>query len=64
MARSAWLKLNDDLRLASEAECASRLARELAGPRRRAWLLRIHSRLDRLRRLRERRELEEQVIER
>lgn len=60
--RSAWLQLNTDLRTASEAECAGRLVTELAGPCRRAWLLRIHARLDKLRRARERRELEAQVI--
>ncbi len=58
----SWKELNDFLRTATEAECVSALAVELAGPRRRTCLLRIHSRLDKLRRARERTELIQQAI--
>lgn len=57
-----WKTLNNRLRVADEKECASLLAAELAGPRRRSCLLRIHGRLDRLRRERERKELSDQSI--
>jgi len=57
-----WKALNDRLRVATEEECASLLAAELAGPRRYSCLIRIHGRLDRLRRERERKELEAQAI--
>lgn len=61
-AAAGWSHLNDQLRLATEEGAAALLAAELAGPRRRAYLLRIHARLDKLRRARERKELEAQVI--
>lgn len=57
-----WKELNDFLRTATEKECADTLMAELAGPARRTCLLRIHSRLDKLRRARERKELTERSI--
>lgn len=62
MKPCTWKELNDFLRTATEEDCAGALANELAGPSRRTCLLRIHSRLDKLRRARERQELVERSI--
>jgi len=59
-----WRELNRRLRTAAEEWCAEQLAVELAGPARRAFLLRIHARLNRLRARRERAELEQRSIAR
>lgn len=52
-----WIRLNDYVRKASEVECEELLKVERAGRRRKMFILRIHSRLNRLRRERERKEL-------
>ncbi len=52
-----WTELNRALLTASEEGCAALLATELAGPRRVAFLLRIHGRFNKLRARREREEL-------
>ena len=62
MPHLSWKQLNDALRVATETQCADMLAVEYAGPCRRTCLLRIHSRLDKLRRARERKELTERSI--
>lgn len=52
-----WTALNDALRDAGEAACTRLLELEKAGRRRKQFILRIHSRLNHVRRDRERREL-------
>lgn len=52
-----WKLLNDQLRHADEATCERLLKKELRGQQRLTYLLRIHSRLNRVRAARERREL-------
>lgn len=54
----SWVSLNDELRGADEERCAALLAAESAGRRRRQFLLRIQSRLNRVRRATERAGLE------
>jgi len=54
---ATWTQLNDALRAADEDTCLMLLKREKRGRRRERWLLRIHSRLNRLRAQRERLEL-------
>lgn len=54
---ATWEGLNAALRSCTEAEAQELLATELAGKRRRVFVLRIHCRLNRLRGARERREL-------
>jgi len=56
-ALSTWIRLNDELRDADEAECRMLLELELKGRRRSQFIKRIHSRLTRVRRQRERHEL-------
>ncbi len=53
-----WRGLNDELRHANEEECIALLKFELATKRRRQFLRRIHSRLNKLRADRERGELD------
>jgi hypothetical protein len=53
----SWLALNDELREASEAVCKSLLDEELKGRKRRQFIKRIHSRLNKVRADRERVEL-------
>lgn len=52
-----WIGLNDALRTADEDQCQKLLDEELAGRRRKQFLLRIHSRLNKVRADRERGEL-------
>lgn len=56
-AEYSWPQLNDLVRHASEADCLKLLEIEKATHRRETYLLRIHSRLQRVRSARERREL-------
>lgn len=52
-----WIALNNVIRKADEAECLRLLQAERSGRRRQQFMLRIHSRLNRVRRERERREI-------
>lgn len=56
-----WLLLNDAMQEADEAECLRLLKAELKGRRRKQFLLRIHSRLNKVRADRERVELREKA---
>jgi hypothetical protein len=53
----SWLALNDELREANEATCGSLLKEELKGRKRKQFIKRIHSRLNKARADRERAEL-------
>lgn len=53
----SWLALNDELREADEALCEALLKEELKGRKRRQFIKRIHSRLNKVRADRERVEL-------
>lgn len=53
----SWLALNDHLRDASEEACQILITEELAGRKRKQFLKRIHSRLNKVRADRERTEL-------
>lgn len=53
----SWLALNDELREANEATCESLLKEELEGRKRKQFIKRIHSRLNKARADRERAEL-------
>jgi hypothetical protein len=53
----SWLALNQELRGADEGHCRALLKEEQAGRRRRQFLKRIHSRLNKVRADRERQEL-------
>lgn len=53
----SWLALNDELREANEATCESLLKEELKGRKRKQFIKRIHSRLNKARADRERTEL-------
>lgn len=53
-----WTALNDAMREADEALCKQLLNEELKGKKRKQFVLRIHSRLNRVRADRERLELE------
>lgn len=57
----SWSTLNDALRKADEATCQRLLDEELKGRKRKQFVKRIHSRLNRVRAGRERRELESLV---
>lgn len=57
-ALQSWLALNDLLREADEATCESLLKEELKGRKRKQFIKRIHSRLNKVRADRERLELE------
>ena len=52
-----WVELNSALLVADEARCAELMAQEKDGPARKDFLLRIHSRLNKVRADRERYEL-------
>ncbi len=56
---SAWKALNDELRTADEARCEELLKVETKGYNRQTFLLRIHSRLNKVRAVREREELKQ-----
>jgi len=53
----SWLALNQELREADEDSCRALLKEERAGRKRRQFLKRIHSRLNKVRADRERQEL-------
>jgi hypothetical protein len=57
-ALQSWLALNDLLREAGEVTCESLLKEELKGRKRKQFIKRIHSRLNKVRADRERAELE------
>lgn len=57
-ALQSWLALNDFLRGANEATCEGLLKEELKGRKRKQFIKRIHSRLNKVRADRERAELE------
>lgn len=57
-ALRSWLALNDAIREADEAFCWQLLDEELKGRRRKQFIRRIHSRLNKVRADRERAELE------
>lgn len=57
-ALRSWNALNDALRKADEATCEALLKEELKGKRRKQFIKRIHSRLNKARADRERAELE------
>ena len=54
---STWRALNDALRGSNEKTCRTLLAKEKRGLNRQRFLLRIHSRINKVRADRERREL-------
>lgn len=56
-ALQSWLALNDAVRGADEAKCQSLLKEELKGRKRKQFIKRIHSRLNKVRADRERAEL-------
>lgn len=56
-ALQSWLALNDAIREADEAVCQSLLKEELKGRKRKQFIKRIHSRLNKVRADRERQEL-------
>ena len=56
-ALETWITLNDKLRDADEKLCQHLLGEELNGRRRQAFLRRIHSRLNKVRADKERKEL-------
>lgn len=58
----SWLALNDFLRGVDEATCEVLLKEELKGRRRKQFLKRIHSRLNKVRADRERAELEARSV--
>ncbi len=57
-ALETWIALNDKLRNADETTCKQLLEEELAGRRRQQFVKRIHSRLNKARADRERKELQ------
>ena len=61
LALQSWLTLNDVLRDADESACQALLKEELKGRKRRTFIKRIHSRLNKVRADRERIELGAQV---
>jgi hypothetical protein len=60
-ALQSWLALNDVLREADEPMCQALLKEELKGRKRKQFMKRIHSRLNKVRADRERLELGAQV---
>jgi len=60
-ALQSWLALNDILRDADEPVCQGLLKEELKGRKRKQFIKRIHSRLNKVRADRERMELGAQV---
>lgn len=57
-ALQSWLALNDTIREADEVVCQALLDEELKGRKRRQFIKRIHSRLNKVRADRERAELD------
>lgn len=57
LALRTWLALNNALRNANEKTCQALLDEELKGRKRRQFIKRIHSRLNKVRADRERKEL-------
>jgi hypothetical protein len=60
-ALQSWLALNDVLRNADESVCQALIKEELKGRKRKQFIKRIHSRLNKVRADRERLELGAQV---
>lgn len=60
-ALSSWVGLNETIMGANEADCQQLLKAELAGKRRKQFVFRIHSRLNKVRADREREELNEEL---
>lgn len=58
-ALRTWIALNDKLRNADEEQCRFLLDAELVGRKRQQFIKRIHSRLNKVRADRERKELEQ-----
>jgi hypothetical protein len=56
-----WISLNEAIMEADEKQCQQLLKAELAGKKRKAFVLRIHSRLNKIRADRERAELGERL---
>lgn len=56
-ALRSWKDLNNAMRLADEAVCQRLIEQEKAGKNRSNFILRIHSRINKVRRERERREI-------
>lgn len=56
-ALQTWIGLNDELRDADEIRCQELLNEELSGRKRKQFIKRIHSRLNKVRADRERKEL-------
>ena len=56
-ALDTWVSLNTAITTANEAACAKLMALEMQGRRRKMFLLRIHSRMNKLRAHRERKAL-------
>ena len=56
-ALRTWIALNDELRDADENQCQQLLDEELIGRKRKQFIKRIHSRLNKVRADRERKEL-------
>ncbi len=56
-ALGSWIELNDYLRSADEEQCQSLIKIELKGSNRPTFLRRIHSRMNKVRADRERKEL-------
>lgn len=54
---ASWISLNDAMREANEETCKSLLREELKGRNRKRFVLRIHSRINKIRADRERKEL-------
>lgn len=61
-ALQSWLALNDALREADEPVCEALLKEELKGRKRKQFIKRIHSRLNKVRADRERAELEVKAL--
>ena len=57
MTFTTWMELNAKMQTATEEDCVSLLKAEKEDRKRKQFLLRIHSRLNRLRAARERSEL-------
>lgn len=55
----SWVALNNAIRDASESECKELMNEELTGRKRKQFVKRIHSRLNKVRADRERAELDE-----
>lgn len=60
-ALRTWVALNDALMMSDEKACRKLLDEELKGRKRRMFILRIHSRINKVRADRERMELEKRL---